>query len=1117
MTSSIAVRFNFLARDAMWRLVAFPIIVTAIQPVLAAGPNPAFGENGWKVDSFLTGDVTNYGNDIAVQEDGKIVVVGENEGNEQDTIIIRYNADGSLDSSFGGDGKVVIDGGGDDRGSAVAIQADGKIVIAGLTYTDLAQNFLVIRLQSDGSPDLGFDVDGVVTTDFSGKDWAKDLAIQDDGKIVVVGRSVGSPVSRIAVARYNSDGSLDTGFDSDGRLTTVTGGEESEATAVVLQADGKLVVGAGDGFLQPPVLVRYNTDGSLDTTFGNAGITTSPVGAFSFVFEDVAVQADQKLLGITTDEIFSGPPDFNSVVSINVVRFNTDGSIDESFDTDGVATVDIEMGEVHSASIVVQMDDKIVVAGTSWDFDPSTVESYLVARLNNDGSPDTAFDIDGVAETELTPAESNNASGVALQADGKIVVVGTSNYDIGVVRYNVDGSLDDSFSGDGKVTTPVDAPLDASFQALVVLADGRIIAGGQSATANDGDLALARYSIDGTLDTTFGSGGKVTTSLSNRGESIRGLSVQADGKLLAVDAVRTSTSSDAALVRYNTDGSLDGGFGGGAIVTHFNVDDVWNDVTVQADGKILVAGGVKGLLGSGVDDIALARFNSDGTSDLTFGQTGKLTSDIFSSANDIEVLANGKILVSGYSWNGSRYDIAVARFGADGQLDTTFGEGDGWFVSSVNGASQASERISPLALQVDGKIIVAGEVWNGTDRDIAVARYTEDGVLDTTFDTDGIATTDLFNDDDVGREVEVQTDGKIIVAGFGRDENGISNFVLVRYAADGSLDTSFATNGIGMYERGGYWHEAFAMKLANGHAYIAGQVNYSAAILDVLLDGPPVTDSDGDGVPDEDDAFPNDPNEWDDTDGDGVGDNADDFPNDPNETIDTDGDGVGDNADAFPNDPGETIDTDGDGTGNNADLDDDGDGVADVDDDYPLGRFNDVPPGYWSFSFVESLARAGVTAGCGGGNYCPTSPVTRAQMAVFLERGMRGSSYGPPAATGNVFLDVGAGDFAASFIEQLSSDGITAGCGNNNYCPDAVVSRDQMAVFLLRAKHGSAYSPPAATGVFGDVDLGHWAVHWIEQLAAEGITAGCGGGNYCPDADVTRDQMAVFLVKTFGL
>ncbi|NNE35930.1 MAG: hypothetical protein HKN13_11875, partial [Rhodothermales bacterium] len=232
---------------------------------------------------------------------------------------------------------------------------------------------------------------------------------------------------------------------------------------------------------------------------------------------------------------------------------------------------------------------------------------------------------------------------------------------------------------------------------------------------------------------------------------------------------------------------------------------------------------------------------------------------------------------------------------------------------------------------------------------------------------------------------------------------------------------------------------------------------------------------------------------------------------------DSDGDGVPDSEDAFPNDPTEWVDTDGDGTGNNADLDDDGDGVPDTEDAYPLGQFADAPSGSFAFSFIEALARAGITSGCGNGNYCPSAPVTRAQMAVFLERGMNGSNFSPPAATGNVFMDVGAQDFAASFIEQLYSDGITAGCGNSNYCPDADVTRDQMAVFLLRAKYGAGHSPPAPTGVFGDVDLGYWAAAWIEQLAAEGITAGCGGGNYCPEAQVTRDQMAVFLVRTFGL
>ena len=182
-----------------------------------------------------------------------------------------------------------------------------------------------------------------------------------------------------------------------------------------------------------------------------------------------------------------------------------------------------------------------------------------------------------------------------------------------------------------------------------------------------------------------------------------------------------------------------------------------------------------------------------------------------------------------------------------------------------------------------------------------------------------------------------------------------------------------------------------------------------------------------------------------------------------------------------------------------------------------LQKFEDVSPDYWAFDFIGKLADSGITAGCGGDNYCPEDPVTRAQMAVFLVRGIHGSGFNPPPATGNTFLDVGASAFAAAFIEQFFLDGITSGCGGNNYCPGDQVTRAQMAVFLLRAKYGADYIPPPPSGVFGDVDLAYWAVAWIEQLAAEGITSGCGGGNYCPNDPVTRAQMAVFLVRTFEL
>ena len=180
--------------------------------------------------------------------------------------------------------------------------------------------------------------------------------------------------------------------------------------------------------------------------------------------------------------------------------------------------------------------------------------------------------------------------------------------------------------------------------------------------------------------------------------------------------------------------------------------------------------------------------------------------------------------------------------------------------------------------------------------------------------------------------------------------------------------------------------------------------------------------------------------------------------------------------------------------------------------------FADVPLNYWARTWIERLYYASVTGGCSTNplNYCPDNGVTRAEMAVFIERGLHGSTFTPPVVP-LTFGDT-SGTFAQYWIEALAADGVTGGCGNGNYCPNLTVTRAQMAVFLLRAKHGSAYAPPTATGtMFTDVAADYWAASWIEQLATEGITSGCGNGNYCPDTPVTRAQMAVFLVNVFNI
>ncbi len=185
-------------------------------------------------------------------------------------------------------------------------------------------------------------------------------------------------------------------------------------------------------------------------------------------------------------------------------------------------------------------------------------------------------------------------------------------------------------------------------------------------------------------------------------------------------------------------------------------------------------------------------------------------------------------------------------------------------------------------------------------------------------------------------------------------------------------------------------------------------------------------------------------------------------------------------------------------------------------EDLPFGTFADVPPDHWAARFVEAIVRVGITAGCGSGNFCPDAVVSRAQVAVQLVKAIHGPGFQPPPASG-VFSDVPADYWAADWIEQLAADGITAGCRPGEFCPENPVLRAQMAVLILKSIHGSDFQPPAAVGRFVDVPVDHWAANWIEQLAAEHITAGCAADRFCPSNSASRAEMAVFITRGFGL
>jgi uncharacterized delta-60 repeat protein len=390
-------------------------------------------------------------------------------------------APGDRDPSFGGDGIVTTPGG---AANAMAVLPNGKILAVGQGR---------VRYLADGSLDPVFDGDGRVTTG-----GGAGVAIQPNGRIVVVGGGTG-----FHVARYRRDGSLDPTFGGDGQVGTDLGVETS-AGDVVIQDDGKIVVVGSrlviDGLAGDFAIVRYNPDGSLDAGFGLDGIVLTELEGFAF---GVVLQDDGRIVVAGTSGV--------SGVSYDValVRYEVDGTLDASFDGDGIAVVDLGDGANDVAfDVAGQVDGKFVVAGVVDPQGPAVGGDFLLARFDADGSLDTS---------------------------------------------GLDPYLDAPFGTDGSVTTDFGGGYDLAY-AVAAAPGGKIVVGGYaggSPVESPDDFALARYNLDGSLDATFGTGGKLTTDISE-GDQIRDVAIQADGEIVAAGQTSMGNVTHFALARYLT-------------------------------------------------------------------------------------------------------------------------------------------------------------------------------------------------------------------------------------------------------------------------------------------------------------------------------------------------------------------------------------------------------------------------------------------------------------------------------------------------------------------------------------------------------------------------------------
>jgi uncharacterized delta-60 repeat protein len=415
--------------------------------ILSAVLFPAFASAAIPPDFGVTGIVTtqigvdSLAEDVIQQPDGKLVVGGSSRsGTYSNFTVVRYLPDGSLDPSFGSGGMVVTQVGTEHNGiGSLVLQPDGKIVAAGGTNGIYYCQWALARYNSDGSLDTSFGTGGKVVT-AAGSGYAtyaaNDVILQPDGKLVVAGQANIGGLYHFCLIRYNSDGSLDPSFGSGGKVTTYGNGTYSQAMSVALQPDGKLVAAGNNynGSTSSMVLMRYNSDGSLDPSFGSGGMLWTTIGGHDFA-SDVVLLSSGKLVA-------GGIGFAAGRLNFGLVQYNSDGSLDPGFSGDGIVTIPVGSSSTYGNCMIKQMDEKLTIAGFSYS---GSRQIFTLARCNSNGSLDAAFNGSGIVTTTIGDGDAY-VGGLAQQADGKLVAVGYSYIGgqrvMTVARYNSDGSLD---------------------------------------------------------------------------------------------------------------------------------------------------------------------------------------------------------------------------------------------------------------------------------------------------------------------------------------------------------------------------------------------------------------------------------------------------------------------------------------------------------------------------------------------------------------------------------------------------------------------------------------------------------------------------------------------------
>lgn len=757
----------------LYFLVLF-LVSTSTIFALPGDLDTTFGvSGGYVVSDFLGLQSYETVNDVIVQSDGKITIAGSvtPSVNLTDFLVARYNVDGTLDTTFSGDGIFTLNFGGADEVHAIALQSDGKIVAVG-EWGSSGSNY-VFRLNANGSLDTTFGGGTGRVQVVAGK--ALSVAIQpSDGKIVVGGYT---NLNEATICRLNPDSVLDTTFDTDG-IAVFT--QIIRANDVAIQSNGRIVFTGSSG--GDTATARILSNGALDSSFNSSGVVTTPIYAANNEGDAVLIQSDGKIL-------VSGGGDNEA----SLIRYNSNGSLDSTFDGDGIRLHLINSnGDNFYNDLAQQPDGKILAVGTiTYGVTALVRDSFTLSRFNLDGSFDNSFDANGNVKSQWC----EYATGMFLHTDGKIVVVGREYADTDwgtcTQRFNADGSVDSTFNPNipnGKTTQNFE-----SVEAIAGLPNGKIMVAGWD-TGPSNIATLIRLNADGSLDTSFADEGVYEYHPSSESTYFYDLKILNDGSFFV--AGEGGTLFGAIIIKFNSSGNLDTTFSGDGITTaNLNASRFYS-IAIQSDGKVFGCG--SSGFGASTRNGKVARFSIDGLYETSVFNSLNATGGGGSEILGCEFQSDGKLVVAGYSSNGTSDRLALSRYSTSFSIDTSF-VGSGYVIRDMS--TTLNDRATDLVVQSDDKIVVSSTGLNGSgDRDIAVLRYEANGNIDQNFTenfgTNGISLIDfgLNGPNDEANAVLIEPSNAIVVGGFSNDGSG-DRFALSKLNADGGVRLGWGTLG----------------------------------------------------------------------------------------------------------------------------------------------------------------------------------------------------------------------------------------------------------------------------------------------------------------------------------